>query len=315
MENIDTYDCVVIGSGPAGLTAAIYQVRANLKTILIAGNRPGGQLTITSKVENWPGFVDGVDGLKLMMDMQKQTEKLGTKMAYDLVEELVQKTGYWEVKLQSGVIIKCRTVIVATGANTRWLGIGEDRLMGRGVSGCATCDGAFFKDKVVAVVGGGDSAVEEATFLTRFASKVYLIHRRDVLRAKAKEQERLHANNKIELILNNQVTEVQGEDKVSSIKIKSINGEERELKIDGLFIAIGGNPASDFAKNILELRETGHIVTGNDPKFPTMTNMAGIFAAGDCVDYVYKQAITSAGDGCRAALDSQRWLEENETNK
>jgi thioredoxin reductase (NADPH) len=314
MENLSSvdFDCLIVGSGPAGLTAAIYQVRANLKTVLIAGNRPGGQLTITTKVENWPGFSDGVNGLDLMMEMQKQTEKLGTKIIYDLVENIkMNPRGVWETKLQSGEKLRSKVVIIATGANTRWLGVGEERLMGNGVSGCATCDGAFFKDKLVAVVGGGDSAVEEAVFLTRFAKKVYLIHRRDSLRAKAKEQERLMSNPKIEIIWNTQVVAVYGQSKLEGLKIKSIDSEEKDLPIDGLFVAIGGDPATSFVKDLLELKETGHIVVGSNLECPTMTNVPGVFAAGDCVDSVYKQAITSAGDGCRAALDSQKWLEEN----
>lgn len=314
MENLNSvdFDCLIVGSGPAGLTAAIYQVRANLKTVLIAGNRPGGQLTITTKVENWPGFAEGVEGLSLMMEMQKQAERLGTKMIYDLVEDIKMNSyGVWETKLQSGEKLRSKVVIIATGANTRWLGAGEERLMGRGVSGCATCDGAFFKDKSVAVVGGGDSAVEEAVFLTRFAKKVYLIHRRDSLRAKAKEQERLMSNPKIETIWNTQVIAVYGQNKLEGLKIRSINNEEKDLSVDGLFVAIGGDPATSFVKDLLELKETGHIVVGSNPEYPTMTKVAGVFAAGDCVDSVYKQAITSAGDGCRAALDSQRWLEEN----
>jgi thioredoxin reductase (NADPH) len=214
------------------------------------------------------------------------------------------------VKLQSGEEIECKVVIMATGAAARWLDVGERAFIGKGASGCATCDGAFFKDKVVAVVGGGDSAVEEAHFLTRFASKVYMIHRRDSFRAKQKEQERVLQHPKIQILWNTQVTGVFGGAKLEKIFLKGIDGVESELKIDGLFVAIGGVPATGFVKDILKLRDTGQIVVGGNPEYPFMTSQAGIFACGDCVDWRYKQAITSAGDGCKAALDSQKWLED-----
>lgn len=304
------YDSVIIGSGPAGLTAAIYNVRANLKTVVIAGNQPGGQLTITTKVENWPGFEDGIDGVPLMMAMQKQASKLGAEIREGLVEK-VQKSGkFFEVKLKGGEEIQTKSVVVATGAAARWLSIGEEKFMGKGVSGCATCDGAFFRNKIVAVVGGGDSAVEEATFLTRFASKVYVIHRRQELRAKAKEQERLLGNPKVEMVWNSEVKKVLGKEKLEGIEI--INNQKRErrvLDVEGLFVAIGGVPATGFIKDMVKIRETGQVVTGKNDEYPTMTSLPGIFAAGDCADTNYKQAITSAGDGCKAAMDLQKWLE------
>lgn len=306
------YDCVVIGSGPAGLTAAIYQVRANLSTVVIAGGQPGGQLTTTTRVENWPGFEKGVDGVPLMMAMQQQAINLGVELKYDLVTKVNQAGKGFVVMLQSGEQIECRVVIVATGAAARWLDIGERAFIGKGASGCATCDGAFFKDKIVAVIGGGDSAVEEAHFLTRFATKVYMIHRRDSFRAKQKEQERVLQHPKIQVLWNTEVTGVFGGAKLEKIFLKNnLDGSESEMAIDGLFVAIGGVPATGFVKDVLKLADTGHVVVGENAELPTMTSMPGIFSAGDCADPRYKQAITSAGDGCKAALDSQKWLEDN----
>jgi len=313
-------DCLIVGSGPAGLTAAIYQVRANIKTIIIAGNQPGGQLTTTTRVENWPGYPDGVDGIPLMMDMQKQAQNLGAELKYDLVTGITtpdpldtgtKAENNFIVKLQSGEEIICKVVIVTTGAAARWLDIGEKNFIGKGVSACATCDGAFFREKVVAVVGGGDTAVEEASFLTRFASKVYMIHRRDSFRAKQKEQERVLNNPKIQILWNTQTTGVGGTEKVEKVFLKNtIDNSESELMVNGLFVAIGGVPATGFLD--VEKDTEGHVIVGKDIEYPFMTSTGGIFAAGDCVDPHYKQAITSAGDGCKAALDSQKWL-ENQT--
>ncbi len=314
----EKYDSVIVGSGPAGLTAAIYNVRANMKTVVIAGNQPGGQLTTTTRVENWPGFENGVDGVPLMMSMQKQATNLGVEMKNGIVKQVSQVTSEsgekcFAIILENGEVLETKTVIIATGAAVRWLDIGEKEYIGKGVSACATCDGAFFKEKMVAVVGGGDSAVEEATFLTRFAKKVYVIHRRDSLRAKAKEQERLLSNPKVEMVWNTEVLKVSGVDKLTSVSVKNNkNGEEKKMEIDGLFVAIGGVPATSFVKELVETEETGHVVIGKHKDFPFMTSLPGIFAAGDCTDPHYKQAITSAGDGCKAALDSQKWLEEQE---
>ncbi len=309
----EKYDSVIVGSGPAGLTAAIYNVRANMKTVVIAGNQPGGQLTTTTRVENWPGFENGVDGVPLMMSMQKQATNLGVEIKNGLVNKIEKTESGFVVYLDNGEIIETKTVIITTGAAARWLDIGEKEYIGKGVSACATCDGAFFREKIVAVVGGGDSAVEEATFLTRFAKKVYVVHRRDGLRAKAKEQERLLSNSKVEMVWNTEVLKVSGVDKLTSIQVvNNQTKEEKELAIDGLFVAIGGVPATGFVKDLVEMEETGHVVIGKHKDFPFMTSVPGVFAAGDCTDPHYKQAITSAGDGCKAALDSQKWLQEQE---
>lgn len=307
------YDSVIIGSGPAGLTAAIYQVRANLKTIVIAGDQPGGQLTITTFVENYPGFPTGIGGVKLMMDMQAQVKNLGVEIRQGLVQKVEKFEGpkSFKVELQDGQIMEAKTVIITTGAKAKWLGVpGEKELMGKGVSGCATCDGMFFKGKVIAVVGGGDTACEEASFLTRMGSKTYLIHRRSELRASKVEQERLFRTN-IEMVWDSEVIKVDGELKVESLKLKNNKtGEETILPVDALFVAIGRTPVTDFVKGLVELKEQGHIKVGFDQHLASMTSVPGIFAAGDCVDDVYRQAIIAAGDGAKVALDAERWLME-----
>lgn len=315
MDEKTVYDSIIIGSGPAGLTAAIYQVRANLKTVVLAGNQPGGQLTITTYVDNYPGFPTGIGGVKLMMDMQAQVKNLGVEIRQGLVENVLRQAQdeYFEVELTDGTILKSKAVIVATGAKAKWLGIkGEKELMGKGVSGCATCDGAFFRNKVITVVGGGDTACEDATFLARFGSEVRLLHRRDSLKASAIEQKRLMAS-KVKILWNTEVVEVVGESKVESLKIKNnVTNEESVLQTDGFFVAIGRTPETEFVKDLVELKPQGHIKTGVSAHFPTMTSVPGIFAAGDCVDEVYRQAIVAAGEGCKAALDCEHWLMEEE---
>ncbi|MFA6603049.1 MAG: thioredoxin-disulfide reductase [Candidatus Shapirobacteria bacterium] len=313
----EIYDTVIVGSGPAGLTAAIYNVRAALKTMVVGGDQPGGQLTITTMVDNFPGFPTGVGGIKLMMDMMAQVKNLGVEIKGGLVEKIkptsnlsLEQGGGFEVRLTGGETINTKAVIVATGAKAKWLGIPkENELIGKGVSGCATCDGMFFRDKVVAVVGGGDTACEDAEFLARMASRVYLIHRRDQLRASVAEQKKVLNNPKIEMIWNNEVVEILGEDRLTSIKLKNNQtGKEKIMPIDGLFVAIGHIPATNFVEGVVDLKEEGQIINGKNSQYPTMTSMEGIFAAGDCVDDVYRQAIVAAGDGCRAALDAERWL-------
>ncbi len=315
----EIYDTIIIGSGPAGLTAAIYNIRANLKTIVISGNTPGGQLTITTTVDNWPGFTNGTGGVKLMMDMQQQVKNLGGEIKQGLVKNISDETIASEgnsnrkifiITLEDGEILKSKAVIITTGAKAKWLGIPKEReLIGHGISGCATCDGMFFRDKTVAVIGGGDVACEDADFLTKFASKVYIIHRRDELRAQVPQKKRVTENKKIEFLWNNEVSEIHGEEKLESIKIKNNKtGEERELIIDGMFVAIGHTPETEFVKGMVETKETGQILTGKNPEFLTMTSKEGIFAAGDCVDDVYRQAIVAAGDGAKAGLDAERWL-------
>jgi thioredoxin reductase (NADPH) len=318
-ENI--YDTVVIGSGPAGLTAAIYNVRAFLKTVVIAGDQPGGQLTITTTVDNWPGFPNGTGGVKLMMDMQEQVKNLGVEIKNGIVKKILNSKNLnskiFEVELGDGTTLKSKSVIVAVGARAKWIGIAKEKeLIGKGVSGCATCDGMFFRDKTVAVIGGGNTACEDAEFLAKFAKKVYLIHRRDTLRAIAIEAERVLKNEKIEKVWDSEVVEINSQlritnyelEKLENIKIKNNKtGEEKILPIDGLFVAIGRNPATEFLKDLVETKEDGYIVLDNS-EYTTMTSVPGIFAAGDCMDNKYRQAIVAAGAGAKAAIDSDRWL-------
>ena len=307
-ENIK-YDCIIIGSGPAGLTAAIYHARADIKTIVIAGNQPGGQLTITPMVENYPGFPDGIGGFKLMMDTQTQVKKLGVEIKSGLVKKI---TGDFSVELESGEILQSKTVIVATGAGVKWLGLPrEQELIGHGISSCATCDGMFFRDKTVAVVGGGDTACEDAVFLAKFTKKVFMIVRREEFRASMAEQNKVLENEKIEVLWNSEVKELNGEEKLESVKILNNKTEkETKLSLDGMFVAIGYSPATKFLKGLVELRETGQIVVGKNEKLVTMTSVEGIFAAGDCVNENHRQAIIAAGEGCRAALEAQKWLKD-----
>lgn len=332
-ENI--YDTIIIGSGPAGLTAGIYNFRADLKTVIIAGNQPGGQLTITTLVDNYPGFPNGTGGVKLMMDMQAQFKNLGGEILNGVVKSVKRQNpsvptevgtapldkGAFEIELENGEILKTKAVIVATGAGAKWLGIPKEKeLIGHGISGCATCDGMFFRNKVVAVVGGGDVACEDADFLTKFATKVYLIHRRDTLRAAVPQQKSVKANPKIEFVLNSEVVEIKGKletgnEKLESILIKNnVSGEEKILPLDGMFVAIGRNPATDFVEGVVELKPTGHIVTELDRNYKSMSSTPGIFAAGDCVDEIYRQAIVAAGEGCKAGLDAEKWLKELRTS-
>lgn len=319
MKN-DIYDTVIIGSGPAGLTAAIYNIRANLKTVVLAGNQPGGQLMLTTTVDNWPGFSKGTGGVKLMMEMQAQVKNLGVEIKNGMVEK-IEKTegGKFNINLIGGEKLETKAVIVATGARAKWLGLkGEKEMIGKGVSGCATCDGMFFKDKIVAVVGGGDTACEEADFLTKFANKVFLIHRRDSLRASVVEQKRVFDNKKIEIIWDNEVVEINPktknlESQLENIKIvNNKTGEEKILEVDGLFIAVGHIPATDFVADLVERDEEGHIVIGINQELETMTSCEGVFAAGDCTtaNKNYKQAVAAAGDGCKAALDAEKWLKD-----
>jgi thioredoxin reductase (NADPH) len=327
MENRNIYDTVIIGSGPAGLTAAIYNIRADLKTLVISGNQPGGQLTITTMVENYPGFPTGIGGTKLMMDTLQQVKNLGgeiltaqvTKIEMVSEEEFtiynLQFTKLFKIILTTGETIITRAVIVATGAKAKWLGVpGEQELIGHGISGCATCDGMFFRDKIVAVVGGGDVACTDADFLTKFASKLYLIHRRDQLRAQIPQQKKVLNNSRIEFLWNTEVREVisnQTSPKLTAIKvINNITREEKMVEVDGLFVAIGHDPATSFVKGLVEMKEDGHIVVGKNEEYRLMTSVPGIFAAGDCVDDIYRQAIIAAGDGAKAGLEAERWLGE-----
>jgi thioredoxin reductase (NADPH) len=310
MVNMDKkikYDCLIVGSGPAGLTAAIYNARADIKTIIIAGNQPGGQLTITPTVDNYPGFPNGIGGFKLMMDIQDQVKNFGVEIKQGIVKKI---TDNFKIELENGEILESKSVIVATGAKVKWLGLSKEKdLIGHGVSGCATCDGMFFRDKTVAIVGGGDTACGDAVFLSKFTKKVYLIHRRDELRASKTEQKKVFDNPKIEILWNSEVEKINGEEKLESIEIINNKTNERKtLKLDGLFMAVGYNPATKFLEGLIELRETGQIFVGKNEKLTTMTNVEGIFAAGDCVNEHHRQAIIAAGEGCRAALEAQVWL-------
>jgi len=297
---------VIVGSGPAGLTAAIYAARANLEPLVIGGYVPGGQLMITSDVENYPGFPDGIQGPELMDLFRRQATRFGTHFVdtdVDRVDLSARPFRLWA----AGVEYRAEAVIVATGASALWIGLdSETRLRGRGVSACATCDGFFFRGKHVAVVGGGDTALEEATFLTRFASRVTLVHRRDQFRGSKIMQERALANPKIEVRWNSEIVEVLGEEVVAGLRLRDTQtGEEHQEPMDGLFVAIGYRPNTEVFRDWLDLDAHGYLVVRDH----TGTRVEGVFVAGDVHDHRYRQAITAAGDGCRAAMDAERWLE------
>ncbi len=304
----EIHDVVIVGSGPAGYTAAIYAARAQLSPVLYEGSvTAGGALMNTTDVENFPGFPEGVMGPDLMDSLRKQAERFGTKLITDDIVSMELAGEIKVLKDGSGNTLKAKAVILATGSAYKEIGLtNEKRLSGRGVSWCATCDGFFFREKVIAVVGGGDSAMEEANFLTRFASKVYVIHRRDSLRASKIMVERANANPKIEFIWNTEVIDVLGEDKVTGLKLRNlVSGDESEKEFDGLFVAIGHLPRSELLVNQIDLDGEGYVkVEGRS----TRTNQSGIFACGDLVDHTYRQAITAAGSGCQAALDAERFL-------
>jgi len=303
----ETNSVVIIGSGPAGYTAAIYAARANLNPILISGLQPGGQLTITTDVENYPGYEDPIQGPWLMEQMQKQSIAVGTKIINSQVIQVDFKNKIKKIFLDNGDIIETKTVIICTGAQARWLGLeNENKFKGHGLSACATCDGFFFKNKVVAVIGGGNSAAEESLFLTKFASKVLLIHRRDKLRAEKILQDRLFKNHKIDLIWDSEIKSFNGEENINSIDVKNIKTNEiTNILVDGVFVAIGHDPATSLFKDQLKMDENGYIVTKPDS---TQTSIEGVFAAGDVKDKVYRQAITAAGMGCMAALEVEKYL-------
>jgi len=307
-ENSDVRDVVIVGSGPAGYTAAIYASRAQLNPIIYEGSvTAGGALMNTTEVENFPGFVDGVMGPDLMDNMRKQAKRFGTELITDDIVEMDLLSEIKTLKDGSGNTVKAKAVILATGSAYREIGlVNEKRLSGHGVSWCATCDGFFFRGQTIAVVGGGDSAVEEATFLTRFADKVILIHRRDSLRASKIMAERAAANPKIEFLWNSEVIDVLGEAKVSGLKIKNtVDGAESTLDVTGLFVAIGHIPRSELLVGQIDLDAEGYVKVEDRS---TRTNAKGVFACGDLVDHTYRQAITAAGSGCAAALDAEKFL-------
>ncbi len=300
---------LILGSGPAGLTAAVYTARANLSPVLIHGPLPGGQLTTTTEVENFPGFEHGIQGPELMQVMEKQAKRFGTQTIVDQIQSAdLSKRPF--TLTGNNAAYTCDTLIIATGATAKLIGLQQEKdLMGFGVSTCATCDGAFFRERVICVVGGGDSACEEANFLTRFGSKVYLIHRRDKLRASKIMQDRVMSNPKIEALWNKEVVEIKGTkaDGVSALVLKdTVTGKTEELAADALFVAIGHTPNSWLFKGQLEMDENGYIVPAPNS---TKTNIEGVFACGDVQDHVFRQAITAAGTGCMAAIEAERWLE------
>jgi thioredoxin reductase (NADPH) len=297
---------LIVGSGPAGLTAAIYAARANLEPIVLAGSAPGGQLMITSDVENYPGFPDGIQGPELMAKFREQAERFGSRIVdvdIDKVDFSARPFRIWA----RGVEYSGEAVVIATGASALWLGIeSESRLRGRGVSACATCDGFFFRDREIAVVGGGDTAFEEATFLTRFASKVHMLHRRDTFRASKIMVDRARANPKIEIHPNTAVEEVLGEARVEGLRLRDTeSGDMRTVDMDGLFIAIGYRPNTDAFRDWLDVDPMGYLVVQDE----TRSKVEGVFIAGDVHDHRYRQAVTAAADGCKAAIDAERWLE------
>lgn len=315
MPDIHHTDLLVVGAGPAGYTAAIYAARASMKPILVTGLQPGGQLTITTEIENFPGFAAPVQGPWLMEQMREQAEHVGTRIIYDLITEASLRDGqdnegYFHLRGDSGDEFLAKTVVIATGAQAKWLGLDlERRLQGGGVSACATCDGFFYRGKTVAVIGGGNTAVEEALYLTHHADRVHLIHRRDTLRAERILQDRLFAHPKIEIHWNRAVEEILGSgtpEVVSGIKIRNTeNSAEEELKVDGVFVAIGHHPNTGPFRNQVECDDEGYILTETGG---TQTSIPGVFAAGDIQDKIFRQAVTAAGTGCMAALEAERYL-------
>ena len=301
---------LIIGSGPAGYTAAIYAARANLKLTMIAGLQKGGQLTITSEVENWPGEPEGIQGPDLMEKMRKQAERFGTDIIDDVVTEIIGTSSPFTVKTATQTF-EAKSLIIATGASAMWLGVpGEERLQGKGVSACATCDGFFFRGKDIVVVGGGDTAMEEATFLTRFANSVTIIHRKDEFKASKIMVDKAKSNPKISFIVNTVVEEILGEDHVTSLRTRNVvTNEITDVKANGIFMAIGHKPNTSIFKGLLDLDVAGYVVL---PTKSTSTNIPGIFACGDVADHIYRQAVTAAGTGCMAALDAEHWLEKQE---
>ena len=305
-------DTIIIGSGPAGYTAAIYAARADLNPVIYTGLEPGGQLTTTTEVDNFPGYPQGVDGPTMMNELKEQAERFGTKVEIDFISKVdfsKNKGGMHKLYTQNGDEIKSKTVIISTGASAKYLGLpSEQRLIGGGVSACAVCDGFFYKNQDVAIVGGGDTAIEEATYLAKICNNVTMLVRKDHFRASKAMQNRLSNYDNIKVLFNHEVMEVMGENVVDGLKIKSnLTNDVSELKITGLFLAIGHSPNTDIFKGIVDMDDSGYILT---EKTSTKTNIPGVFAAGDVQDKDYRQAVTAAGTGCMAALDAERYLQE-----
>lgn len=314
MEDIagKTFNVVIIGSGPAGLTAALYAARADLNPIVFEGPEPGGQLMTTTDVENFPGYPEGVMGPKMMEDFREQAKRFGADCRYGYVDNVDFSKRPYKVTVDEKTDVFARTIIISTGASAKWLNIeSEQRLRGKGVSACATCDGAFFRNQHVVIVGGGDTAMEEATFLTKFASRVTVLHRREELRASKAMQKRAFENEKIEFMWNSELEEVLGEQVVEGVKVKNNEtGESKTLDdVTGVFVAIGHKPNTDLFKDVLSMDDVGYIQTKGQS---TETDLPGIFASGDAMDAVYRQAVTAAGTGCKAALDAERFLADDE---
>ena len=303
-------ECAIIGSGPAGYTAAIYASRANLKPVLIQGTQPGGQLTTTNDVENYPGYPNGITGPKMMEDFQKQAERFGTQVIFGTVTKVdlaKEKGAIHKLIIDNKEEILTKTVIISTGASAKYLGLpSEQKFMGSGVSACAVCDGFFFKNQDVVVVGGGDSAAEEATYLANLCNKVYLLVRSDKMRASKIMQKRAFDTKNLEILFNHETVEVMGDKTVNQIKVKDTKlNQEKLIKATGFFLAIGHNPNTEIFKNQLDMDEVGYLITKPDS---SLTNVPGVFASGDAQDSIYRQAITAAGSGCMAALDAERYL-------
>lgn len=308
---IERIKCLIIGSGPAGYTAAIYASRANLNPVVYEGGQPGGQLTTTTEIDNFPGYPQGITGTEMMEDLKKQAERFGTQVRYGIVTKVDFSKRPFTLEIDSEKKVEADTVIIATGATAKYLGLpSEEKFRGQGVSACATCDGFFYRKKDVAVVGGGDTACEEATYLASLCNKVYLIVRRDVLRASKAMQERVLNTPNIEVLWNTNTKEILGDDfgVTGAALINSKTGQESEIKIHGFFLAIGHHPNSEVFKEYIETNNEGYIITeGKSQK----TNVPGVFAAGDVQDPTYRQAIAAAGSGCRAAMDAEKFLQEN----
>lgn len=314
-ETIERIKCLIIGSGPAGYTAAIYAARADLKPVLYTGMEPGGQLTTTTEVDNFPGYPEGVDGPAMMMDLQKQAERFGTEVRMGMVTEVEfsdEVGGIHKIVVDNATKLEAETVIISTGATAKYLGLpSEQRLRGGGVSACAVCDGFFYRNQEVAIVGAGDTAAEEATYLANICSKVTMLVRKDYMRASKAMQHRVNRTKNIEVLYNTEVDEVLGDQVVEGLRIvNNQTGEKREIPVTGLFIAIGHTPNTEIFKGQLEMDETGYIITKGKT---THTNKPGVFASGDVQDNVYRQAVTAAGTGCMAALDAEKYLVSIET--
>ena len=306
-----TLDVVIVGSGPAGLTAALYAARADLSPLVIEGPEPGGQLMQTTDVENYPGYPEGVMGPKMMEDFREQARRFGADCQYGFVTDINFDQHPYTLTVDEKTELHAKAIIISTGASAKWLDLpNETRLKGKGVSACATCDGAFFREQHVVVVGGGDTAMEEATFLTKFASKVTVIHRRDELRASKAMQNRAFENSKIDFIWDSEVADVHGDPVMTGLTVRNLKtGEETHMdEVTGLFVAIGHKPNTDLFKDVLTMDEVGYIQTKGQS---THTDLPGVFACGDAMDATYRQAVTAAGSGCKAAIDAERWLAES----